>query len=459
VSPSATVERPITERSMHRARLIAVVLVPLMASAWPRWQGSAASSSPNGSTPSPPSPSPPNRTEGLRPPATKVGVPRRGDHQGRRGMPAGDAAPGGLVGPAEIQAATAPRRHCRPPADGPSWMPTTTPTPRPTSPFYRDITGCRRAHRQRVLPQGEPERRRFSSCRAGQRLGEEIALDLDAVSSTCPSATSCSSRPTRRASTTSSSRRPARAAQTPSATATGAVELAVFLRRHYSHAGVRHRELRATGATAFCPLHLGKRDAVGRHVAHQDSSDRGWSETVWTGSGSGCSRARRQAVVADRLGLWHARTRRRRSAVPIPTPASPCTTATDRVARQLVPVGARASPRRSSPRVRHGRQPAANRTASYSTRTGVPLGRGDRQQRLVSGSTCARPSRDTTAPPGWERLTSRAPSAAPTRPVPTTSSTTSTSTSTSKSTSRHVHVDVHATSTTTTTIARSPAVG
>ena len=67
-----------------------------------------------------------------------------------------------------------------------SSTPTTTRTPRPT---WRPTARSRPArlhHRQRLLPQGQPERRRPPLPAADAGWAEEISLDLDMVSAVCP---------------------------------------------------------------------------------------------------------------------------------------------------------------------------------------------------------------------------------------------------------------------------------
>jgi len=318
-------------------------------------------------------------------------VPRRGDHQGRRGHAGRRCRTlGGLVRtgrhPGRLQPPRATAGAGQTVAIVDAYD---NPNAEADLAVYRDHYGLAGVHPPATgAPQGEPERRRFSSAardNAGGRRSpsrpRRRLLHLPALQHPAPRDQLGELRRPRRR------RRPGGdAGANAISNSYGGSEWSSqsSYGAHYSHAGVAVTRARATGATAFCSPPLGKRDAVGGTSLTKDSSIVDGRRRSGPAAAAGA-----RATSPSRRGrptrLWHAPHRRRR-------------------------VRRRRSQHRHRRVQQHGSggagnwyqfggtslsapiiasvyamaaNPAANRTASYLYSHPGSSGRGDRQQRLV----------------------------------------------------------------------------
>ena len=204
------------------------------------------------------------------------------------------ATPSGY-GPADIQSAYKLPAGAAPGARSQSSTRTTTRRPSPTSRPTAAVRPAAVHHGERLLPQGEPERRHGSCPRPNTGWGQEIALDLDMVSAACPPATSCSSRraaPPSRNLGTAVNRAVTMGAVAVSNSYGGRESSSdpSYDSSYYSHAGVAITASSGDdGYGSSYPAGSPYVTAVGGTSLDHASNARGWSETVWSGAGSGCS--------------------------------------------------------------------------------------------------------------------------------------------------------------------------
>ena len=150
-------------------------------------------------------------------------------------------------------------------------------------------------HGQRLLPQGQPARRGLPAAGGIQGWGVEIALDLDMVSAACPAcqillveADDAARRQPRRLGGHGrragrergvQQLRPGRESRMPTRRRTTRTPASPILASSGDYGFT----------TAAFPAVLRRVIAVGGTTLTRADNTRGWTETAWTGAGSGCS--------------------------------------------------------------------------------------------------------------------------------------------------------------------------
>ena len=318
---------------------------------------------------------------------------------------------------------------------------TTTRRPRPTSRRTAPSSACRRAPR----PTAASARSTRTAARSAARRRTPAGASRSRSTSTwsrrsARTATSCSSRRPRTSNTnlgTAVEPRPPRSAPTRSRNSYGGGESSAETsgrRRTSTTRASRSPRARATTATASSTRpRRSYVTAVGGTSLTRAASARGWTETAWSGAGSGCCAYEAEAVLADRHRLRAAHGRRRlRGRRPEHRRRGLRHLRRSRLARSSA---ARARPRRSSRRVYalagnavERRLPARTRTrtrpalfdvtsgSNGTCSAGVPLHRrrrlrrpdrprhAERRHGLLAPSPCSRvPASPGPSMLGWQR--------------------------------------------------------
>ena len=183
-----------------------------------------------------------------------------------------------------------------------SSTPTTTRPPKPTSASTASQYGLPPARPPTAASARSTRPAAPSYPRTNAGWATEISLDLDMVSAACPD---CKILLVEASSASFSEPRRGRelrrhAGRVPrSATATAAATRAQT--SAYNHPGIAITA--STGDAGYgveSPASYRHVVAVGGTSLTKASNTRGWSESAWSGAGSGCSTLERQALVADR---------------------------------------------------------------------------------------------------------------------------------------------------------------
>ena len=277
---------------------------------------------------------------------------------------------------------------------------------------------------QRLLQEGQPERPHRTTRRWTRGWAEEISLDLDMVSATCPDCKILLVE-----ANSSSLRQPRRRRQHGGATGAKAIS------NSYGGSDLPDSSYGAPTTTPASPSPPSSGDsgygaqfpadskyvtAVGGTSLRTASNSRGWTETAWSGAGSGCSRYNTALAAASSFNTGCSRAPRP-TCPPWPTRRRewPCTTAPSRRATPgwLVFGGTSAS----SPIIASVYALSGN-TAGYAN--AIPYSHPSSLFDVTSGSngtaassSCAPPAPAGTARPASARRTASARSDGPVTPT------------------------------------------